>query len=147
MQATALAKGLPLSDPGLAALEKQARDQLYTTVASEVTEPAAQQLIRLDRMQGVQDFVGDVGNIVAVSSVPLTSQQGAQLAQILANASVSYHNGGDADPNTINWDIANEQAAALLSGPQFQAFNYEATSLRWHDLLQQFYSRPPASSP
>jgi hypothetical protein len=147
MQAAALAQGLTLSDPGLAALEKQNVDQFYATIASAVGAAVSQQVIQLDRMQGMQDIVNGVDNMITAGSPPLTSLQGAQLTQILANASASYKDGGNADQNTINWDNVYDQAEALLSGPQFQAFKAEAGSLRLRPMFEQFYSQQQAGSP
>ena len=135
------------SDPGLAALEKQINDQFYETIASEVGTAVTQQVIQLDRTQGVQDIVGDTDSLIAPGSSSLTSLQAARLAQILASASARYQSGGNANQNDINWDNVYDEAAILLSGPQLQAFKAETETIGEANKAKQFYSQQQAGSP
>jgi len=138
IQAAAVAQGLQLSDPGVAALEKQSNNQFYELVGSEVGAPVVQQLVELDRISPVQQAANLTELFNPVGSPPLTGGQETQLTQVLANASASYQGGGKADPNSINWDMVYDQADTLLSGvltgSQLQAFKvaveFEQTSVR-----------------
>ena len=138
LHADALAQGLKLSDPDVAALEKQSDGQFHELVGSEVGAPVVQQLINLDRISPMQHDANLTEMFIPVGSPPLTGEQETQLMQVLANASASYQGGGKADQKSINWDMVYDQAETLLSGvltgSQLQAFKvaveFEQTTLR-----------------
>jgi hypothetical protein len=148
MKAAAIARGLTLSDPGLAGLEKQSKGQFYSAIASGVSEALSQSLINLDRISPVQDTVVFNASLLAPLGSPhLTDLQEAQLGQILANASASYQSGGDADTTTIDWNQAYDQAAAILSGPQLEGFKTSIEFRQYRDKENQFESQQREVTP
>jgi hypothetical protein len=147
MKAAAIAQGLAQSDPGLAALQKQSEVQFYAAVASEVSVALSQALINLDRVEPVQEDATNMSFLLAPLGTPhLTGWQEAQLGQLLASASTSYQSGGNADTNTIDWDKAYDQAAALLSGPQLEGFKTWMELRQYRNKLDQFQSRRTTDS-
>jgi len=150
LHADALAQGLKLSDPDVAALEKQSDGRFHELVGSEVGAPVVQQLINLDRISPMQHDATLTEVLIPLGSPPLTDVQETQLMQVLANASASYQGGGKADQKSINWDMVYDQAETLLSGvltgSQLQGFKaaieYEQLTVR----RNQFDARQKAGS-
>jgi hypothetical protein len=140
LRTAALAMGLNLSDPGPTALGNQELARLLAALDTLEGPAAKEKLDQFFRMER-QPWISEMDNMIPVGSAPFTSAQVGQVVQILANFSPSYQNGGNADPNDIDWDKASTQAAAVLSSPQLQVFNAAAQEAHIHRLIKQFYSQ------
>jgi hypothetical protein len=128
LHAAELAQGSRLSEPDVAAREKQSNDHFYTAIADEVGATVSAQMIQLARLDDVQDWLVDSASFIPAGAQPLTGLQVSQLAQILASTSVSYQSGGNADRTSVNWDKvyaeADQRMSGLLSEPQIQNFKH-----------------------
>jgi hypothetical protein len=65
-----------------------------------------------------RNITGDLAAAGVDESVPLTAVQARQMAQIIADNSPSYRQGGNAGAASINWDGVEAQAQGLLSPAQ-----------------------------
>jgi len=64
-----------------------------------------------------------------------------QLAQIVANSSPDYQNGGTANRQSIDWDAAYAEAAKVFSPGQIQGLKAQADLDKVESLVQQYYKQ------
>ena len=93
---------------------------------------AEQQYMDYDRTYLVREVATDLASNLYNTDTPLTSDQSDQLTQILAINSSSYQNGGKATKLSINWNTALAQAQGILSAPQLEVLQNQATLLALH---------------
>jgi hypothetical protein len=133
----AQSEGTGTGDPAYLALQQQVRDQLAADTRNLIGEAGYQQLQQLERAGPVSYVVGELGAAVAATPTPLSAEQGAQLTQILANASSGYQSGKVATLDTVDWDAALGQAQGILSEPQMMALQTTVASYREGQALRQ----------
>jgi len=138
--ATAVAQGIDPSDPALTAARKPNIDQYYAAVGTEVSPELGQQVVALDRMQGMQQLTDTVSRMSAAGSDRLTGEQSLQLAQILANSSSSYTGGGQANQQTLDWDAAYASAAKVFAPEQIQGLKAQGEMMQISQMVRQYYS-------
>jgi hypothetical protein len=141
LMAAAGSEGLNRSDPDVQALLQQLRDK-YAAVRGEIIGETANR--QFDRLLGAFPLMGkvnDIMSLLASSSTPLTSSQGAQLLQILGNASSLDPVTAQADPETVRWDEAFRAAQDILSVSQLAAMKVEFQLSELARLNKEFYQR------
>jgi len=143
--AAAATQGLDRSDPDIQAMIKGLQAKSLQSIQDIVGEPAANQAMQLLNAAPVNAVVNDAASFVALSSTPFTTAQESQLMQILANASASNPATGYADPATIKWDVALQQAQGILSPPQLAALKVEAQLADLMRANKQFYQQQAAT--
>lgn len=109
-------------------------DQLLTALRRKAVEDFETKLVTLLGKRGYQEFkeheralpvlrlVNRFAGAVALEGQPLSAAQAEDLTRVIANASAPYSEGGEADPNHVDWPVALENSAAVLSPPQQQSF-------------------------
>jgi hypothetical protein len=140
LRAAAAAQDLPMSDPGIAALHRQANQQYSAAVSAAIGEGAAQQMTQFPAVSAtLQGVVNNLASVVALSPTPMTYAKVGELAPILADAASRSANGGD--PASINWDKVTTEAAGILSDPQLQVLRSMASLGEINALVREYYSQ------
>lgn len=80
-----------------------------------------QQLQTYNQMMPANYLASNVWMATGSSGVPISPDQQQQLAQIVADNSPSFENGGRVNLTSVNWDTAATQAQAVLSSAQWPA--------------------------
>ena len=141
---TAAALKLSEADP---ALRQFRREEMATTQSSleSVLGPLGYQTLRdYNRTLAMRSTAEDVASIAAVSDSPMTGGQTEQLMQVMAEASMSYRNGGQPTWASTDWDDVLRKAVVFLTPPQLAALQSKAQQAKTAAMLTQFYaSRAP----
>lgn len=80
-----------------------------------------QQLQAYNQMMPANYFASNVWMATGSYGAPISPDQQQQLAQIVAQNSPTFNNGGRVNLNTVNWDSAATQAQQILSSTQWPA--------------------------
>jgi len=146
LEAIALSEGLKDSDPAIATLQQQENDALHSGLIALLGESGYAQFQQAARLEPVWPLVNDLATRVALTATPLSESQRAELAQIIANASPKYRNGGtaDADRAKLDWDEAIPQAQAILSESQLSVLKMDAAFAQVARLEDQFHRQQSA---
>jgi hypothetical protein len=118
LYAAAESQGSPTSDPALRNLIAQAEREYQTALGATLGDSGAQHLREYDRTSTVREIVSSLAGAAAMAGIPLDSQQAEQLTRALASASPDYRSGEHARSHNIDWENADQQAAAFLSEAQ-----------------------------
>lgn len=147
MDAMASAKSQELENdgPAITAVMQQQADQLRSAQVALLGESGYEQLEELNRAAPMATIVNRVAFSVASSSSPLTGSQIDALTRILARASSGFQSGGPADPATINWEAAMDQAQSVLSDPQLAALNVQREHAETKQMVAQFNQEEAAA--
>jgi hypothetical protein len=137
---TAVAQGLSNSDPSVMALNKEQIAQLRTDQTAALGDAGYEQLQEYNRQQVAVNQAKAAANF-ALDNAPYTNAQVGQLAQVLANASENYQEGGPVDQASIDWNSALTQATTFLSPPQLDALRAQAQWGVLGKLINQYYSQ------
>lgn len=143
IRAAARAQGLPDTDPEIMAMQQQVVEKANAEKAAVLGEDGTKQFDQLYQAITFVPMLNDMSSFVALSSTPLTTQQSADLLQILGNASTHDKTSGQAQPATLDWTAALQQAQGILSPPQLAALKVEAELAAAMKLKTQYY-QPPA---
>jgi hypothetical protein len=138
LNATASSQGIENSDPAVLAVRQQEDDQLRAAQIALLGDTGYGQLQQFARAEPVQEIVASVATTVALTSTPLSGAQAAELSDFLANSSSSYRSGDQADPATIDWDVALPQAQAILTDAQYEALRAEYLKPKIKKIQEQF---------
>jgi hypothetical protein len=141
IRASAEAQGLSTSDPGITAMMQESKQDFRNAVASVIgINWQLLQASSVGRIQPLQSAVDQVAAQVAFDAQPLTSDQAAELTQILANNSSAYKSGGRATPNSVDWAAAEAQAAGTLTPAEVRAMTSMSDLGALSSLVKQFYA-------
>lgn len=83
-----------------------------------------------ERTLPLQPEVREFAAVLALASQPLDMAQTEALSQALAQATPSYRRGGDAIPQSIDWDAATKALSSVLSPAQQDALRYRLAYAR-----------------
>jgi hypothetical protein len=144
--AAAGSQGLDRSAPEVQALLRQLRARYASAGGEIIGETADRQFDRLVGAFPLSDHVQYIAALLASGSAPLTNSQGAQLLQILGNASSLDPVTMRADPATVRWGEALQQAEGILSAPQLAAMKVDSQLSELMRLKNEFYRRQAAQN-
>jgi hypothetical protein len=142
IRAAARAQGLPDTDPEIMAMQQQVVDKANAEKLAVLGEDGTKQFDQLYQAITFAPMLSDMSSFVALSSTPLTTQQSADLLQILGNASAHDKTSGQAQPATLDWTAALQQAQGILSPPQLAALKVESELAEAMKLKTQYYQPP-----
>jgi hypothetical protein len=142
--AAAASQGLDRSDPDIQAMLWDLGGRYDRTRADLIGETASNQFIQLYNAVPFAPMVNDTASFLALSSTPLTAPQEMQLMQVLSAASSHDEKTGQANPASVNWENAFQQAQVFLSAPQLAALKVEFQLSELVKANKQFYQQPPA---
>ena len=120
LRAVAASDGLDEAGPEIAALTKQANEELRGEQIALLGGAGYQQLQQFERVLPLQNFVLGLARFSGFPPEPLTEDQVQKLTAVLANASEGYQSGAPANPASVDWDAALAQAQGILTEAQFQ---------------------------
>ena len=141
----AASQGLDRSDPDIQAMLWDLGGRYDRVRADLIGETASNQFIQLYNTVPFAPTVNDAASFLALSSTPLTGPQEMQLMQALSAASNHDEKTGQANPGTVNWENAFQQAQGFLSAPQLAALKVEFQLSELVKANQQFYKQQPAA--
>jgi hypothetical protein len=152
LNSTTRARGLTENDPAVQTTRRQSDEAMHAAERDMLGEAGYQQLLEFERKIPSRDFVSGLAAALVLSGEPISATQASQLTQILAEASETYRNGGQAVGPVPNLDEsmrlrqparqpidsvqALAQARAVLSPTQYAA--YEADLLRYGTIVDLF---------
>ena len=145
--ASATENGVPLDDPAVNELIAREFDQYRDAQRAFLGEDGFEKLKQFARLIPVTKFVQQLATSVALSSAPLSSQQGDELSQVFANASSSYRAGGSATESTVDWGIVMASARPILDPAQFAALQDQRAAVQVYDMEKQFMDRELETPP
>lgn len=143
-----------------------AEERLRTAQTDLLGDAGYRQLRQYERLLPVRYEVDTLAGSLALTNVPLDSAQAGQLVQIIANASNTYRQGGDADTpmpgngeqltplmlahqaidENIDWNSVLTQARGVLSPDQFELFSNQIgrnqTVVRLYNLIHDYPGDP-----
>jgi hypothetical protein len=140
--AAAGSQGLDRSAPEVQALLQQVRARYASEDGAIVGDATNRQFEHLVGTLPLADHVTNMVSLLASSSTPFTSSQGIQVLQILENTSSLDPATMQADPSTIRWEEAFQQAQGILSAPQLAAMKADFQLSELVRLKKEFYQRP-----
>lgn len=143
--AAAASQGLDRSDPDIQAMLWDLGGRYDRVRADLIGETASNQFIQLYNTVPFTPMVNDAASFLALSSTPLTGPQEMQLMQALSAASNHDEKTGQANPGTVNWENAFQQAQGFLSAPQLAALKVEFQLSELVKANQQFYKQQAAA--
>lgn len=112
----------PEAKKAVATLSKQAEADYEAAQTANIGVDGLREVKNYERLSVVRLLVERLGGSATVESVPLQSGQADQIAQIVANASPSYVNGGSVDLRSTNWEQVDLQVQQILTPRQFQIY-------------------------
>jgi hypothetical protein len=114
--------GLSGDDPALVSLERRASDAFKSKLSELLGNAAYQKFDHFERTLPIRQLVDHFAGAVALEGQPLSTVQADDLTHVLAQASPPFVQGGTADPNRVDWSMALDASAAVLSEPQQHLF-------------------------
>jgi RNA polymerase sigma factor (sigma-70 family) len=81
------------------------------------------QYLEFSRSSDARRFANLVSRAAFAGGEPMTAEQGARVAQIIANASASFNSGGDVNIRRVDWQQVEQQAQSILSERQRAALS------------------------
>lgn len=129
--ATYSAGRLPL-DPSLqddntqaaVALLRQGIERFNASATALLGEANFKALQEFEQTLPLQPHVREFASVLALASQPLDLAQVDALSEALAQATPSYRQGGDAIPQSINWDEASVSLSSVLTPAQQTVLRY-----------------------
>jgi hypothetical protein len=122
LMAAAQSQRLAPDSTALAALQKQSEDEVSTAAATLLSPADYSRWQEYERSVGVRGVVQNFAGAAVLEAMPLSAEQAEQLAQILADTSSRYGNGGKAEYNDVDWTTADRRLAGVLSEEQLKLF-------------------------
>lgn len=136
--AAAVAMGLQREDPEIAALLDDDKKRQEADVAALLGPEANRQLEDFRQGEAARNVAGELASELLFTASPLSTQQSAQLVQVLqATRSADPATSGATAPGGIGWEAALKQAAAFLSPAQQAEFESTVAGARYREAQNQ----------
>ena len=116
------AYGLPDRDPVVLALMREVEGAYEAAQRELVGADGYEPLQELRRAHLAQGLARGLGGMATMANMPLTAEQGEQIARIVVNATRRNASGVLVTPCDIDWDVVDAQTRAVLTEVQWKLF-------------------------
>ena len=123
MDLNAVADGRdPLDRKAVATLREQAENEYLDAQRAVLGDAGLKELQTYDRMAQPREIVANLAGVLATMDLPLSPQQGSELAALMGNTVDLSRSRSRIDLSYADWPAIDLAAAAILSAPQLEVF-------------------------
>jgi hypothetical protein len=112
----------PSDRSAIASLRKQSGDEYLQAQRTLLGEIGFKELQTYERMAQPRETVASLAGLLATMDLPLSPQQGAQLAAFMANSVDLQRTNGRIDLSYADWSAIDRGAESILTGSQLAVF-------------------------